>query len=252
MAHLGSVRLAPGRRSPPGPFSRTGRLAAAALITLALAATTAALIGVVFSPADWPRARQAGGKAALAGSVAPAKGPPPAAPSSREWVREPDPRSITLTARDLPGGYHVLREGPAAFSSGGGSPAPPSWDVVFEPDLGQRGDYQLAESLVVVYATPSLAGAALDAQANLERGVRASEQPSPSGVGDRATAWLEPVPDRPQYTLVRVTWKSLNVVAQVSVLGVAAPGQLERTLGLATAQQERIAAPAPARSDTGT
>lgn len=248
MAQPSFLHLAPRRHGVPPPPPRAARLSAAVLLTLALGATVAAVVGILFSGADWPRFRQAGGgAAAAAGPLSLAKGPPPA-PRSPSLVRQPDPRSITLTAVDLPGGYHVLKAGPASFSSGGGLQTPPSWDVVFEPDPGQRADYQLAESLAVVYPSPTLAGAAVETQAALERTARASEQLPRTVLGDRMTVWVEPVPDRPQFALIRVTWQSLNVVGQVSVLGQVGPGQLERAVGLAMAQQERIAAPAPARS----
>ena len=219
----------------------------AAMVALVLAALFA-LGAVLLSPSQWLRQP----RSAVRMAVRPEATAPPATTSSRPFVRNPEPRKITLTTRDLPTGYHVLREGPASFSTGVSGQPPPSWDVVFEPDGGLRADYQLAESLAVVYPTPALAATALDSQDALERGAGASEQRPASGPGDRVTVSVVPIPDRPQYRLVRVTWQSLNVIGQVSLLGQAGTAQPDRAVLLAMAQQDRIGAPAPVKEEPQT
>jgi len=160
-------------------------------------------------------------------------------------VRSPAPRTLTLTTHDLPAGYHVIREAPAGFSQRAGQAAPASWDVLFAPDGGVAAGGQLIESLAVVYPTAAAADAALDAQVAAERAARAVPRPPISSLGDRVTVWVEPAADDASYEIVRVTWRSLNVVAQVSVLGRSAVLDTDRLALLAAIQQDRIGAPAP-------
>lgn len=213
------------------------------LIVLVVLAVACAMAGVatVVSRDQLQRAGR-GVHAARPASASPAQ------PSSSATVRNPEPRALTLTAGDLPPGFHVLKEGPAAFNAGSAGARPPSWDVVFEPGPGQQSGYQLAESLAIVYPTRSLAADAVDSQASLERAARATQQTPSIGVGDRVTIWREQVSARPQAVIVRVTWQSLNIVGQVSLLEPAGSGYSDLAERLAISQQERIGAPAPTKS----
>ena len=161
-------------------------------------------------------------------------------------VRSPAPRAITLETIDLPSGYHVVREAPAAFGPAAGQGPPASWDVVFAPDAAPAAGGQLIESLAVVYPTVAAANAALDQQDASEQSARAVPRNPTVSLGDRETVWVEPAADRPGYQIVRFTWRSLNVVAQVSALGPGDALNPDRIALLASAQQRRIASPAPA------
>jgi hypothetical protein len=215
---------------------RRRRVLVAAAVTPAIA--LAALAGATLFWGEPQAARIAGGGAGS--SLTAPFGPRPA----DEQVRNPAPRTVTLTAADLPPGYHVLRQSPAGFIQGGAGSAPASWDVVFAPDGAPVSGTQLVESMVIVYPSVAAANAALDAQDTADQAARAVPRRPGAGLGDRATEWIEPASERGT-EIVRVTWRSLNVVAQVSALGpigVIDPGRVDL---LAAVQQDRIASPSP-------
>jgi hypothetical protein len=166
---------------------------------------------------------------------------PTPTPSSR-GSSDPDPRAVTLKVTDLPAGYHVLREGQASFTPGAGGPTSPSWDVVFQPDAGQQADYRLVESVVVVYLSAAQATASLDSQATSERAAHAIELPAAGGLGDQGLAWVESPADGSDNAIVRVTWQSVDVVGQVSVLGRSGPSLQAQAMHLAITQQSAIRA----------
>lgn len=170
----------------------------------------------------------------------PLTNPRPTPTPSSGGPSDPDPRTVTLKTTDLPAGYHVLREGQAIFSPGtGGSP---SWDVVFQADAGQQADYRLVESTVVVYPNPAQATASLDSQASSERSAQAIELPAAGGLGDQGLAWEETPPDGSDAAIIRVTWQSLDVVGQVTVLGRPGQSLQAQAMHLAITQQSAIRA----------
>jgi len=152
----------------------------------------------------------------------------------------PEPRLVTLRTTDLPPGHHVLHEGSASFSSTGGRGQPQSWDVVFAPDLGQPAEFQLIESVVAVYPDDATAAAAVDIEDAAERSAHALQQTRVPSLGDQQAIWIQPAPDHATYGVTRVTWRSVNVVGQVSVLGPITPLVREMTVYLATVEQDRI------------
>jgi hypothetical protein len=161
-------------------------------------------------------------------------------------ILAPDPAAVTLQTGDLPSGYHVLKANKASFSSGE-SDAYPSWDVVFEPDAGNRGAaYPLAESLAVVYPSDGEASRAIQTQSAADRSGGAAQYVPQSKVGDEVTVWVEKTSNRPEYRVVRVTWRYANVVGQVSTLvPAAAAAHPEQTLQLAKVEQDRLKSRSP-------
>jgi len=157
-----------------------------------------------------------------------------------EVSRNPAPKAITLRASDLPAGSRLLREAPVGFSPTDARGGPSSWDAIFV-----SGDGQMIESLAVVYPDADAARAAFDAQDVAEQAAGAVRQSPIRGLGDRESVWQETGPSGAQ-GITRVTWQSLNVVAQVSVLGPAGGVSQDGVLNLAAVEQDRIAAPAPA------
>jgi hypothetical protein len=158
--------------------------------------------------------------------------------SGSNKILVPDPRAVTLLVTDLPSGYHVRKAGPATFSAGG-QPLP-SWDVVFEPDSNQHADFQMAESLVALYPTTAAATQALDSQVASEQASQAQQYVPLGKLGDRVTVWVEPPSGGGQTEIVRVTWQSLNVLSEVSILGPAGSLQPGRAVQLASVQEERL------------
>jgi hypothetical protein len=191
---------------------------------------------------DQPRLLQRGAAPTGVATEPASSNPQPTPTPSSRGPSDPDPRAVTLKVGDLPAGYHVLREGQAAFSLGSGGPASPSWDVVFQADAGQQADYRLVESVVVVYLSAAQATASLDSQASSERSAHAIEVPSAGGLGDQGLAWEESPADGSDSAIVRVTWQSAGVVGQVSVLGRSGPGLQAQAMHLAITQQSSIRA----------
>ena len=99
----------------------------------------------------------------------------------------------------------------------------------------------------MIYPSPAAAAAALASHDAAERGTQAFELPTVTGVGDQVSAWEEPAPGDSGGAIVRVTWQSREVIAQVSVLGQPGVALEDATVQLATAQQAsiRTAQPAP-------
>jgi hypothetical protein len=173
-------------------------------------------------------------------ATTPGEAPPrPASPG--QPARRTQPRAVTLQVGDLPPGARVSREGPASFSSR--SLPPPSWDVVMRPDPAQPADYEFAESLAVVYPSDRVSGSAMSSLAAAERASGATETAVTTTVGDRQTVWVEQAPGRPGVAIVRVTWQSMNVVGEVSILAQAGPLEVQRAVQLALVEQGRIGAP---------
>ncbi len=231
------------RRQLAGSARRWSQRVGVAIVVVTAVAAAAGWAVVLFFPDAWPL----GGEQAIATPSAAPTGPREGgealngpSPSTRQM--NPEPRAVALRTTDLPPGYHVLHEGPASFSSTGGEEQPSSWDVVFAPDLGQRAELLLIESVVAVYPDATTADAAVDIEDAAERSAHALEQAPVPSLGDRQAIWVQPAPDRDTYGVTRVTWQSINVVGQISTLGPMTPPVLGMTEHLATLEQDRIRA----------
>jgi hypothetical protein len=157
----------------------------------------------------------------------------------------PDPRAVTLELHDLPAAYHVLKANPVVFTSG--EESSPSWDVVFEPDSSNtKPEYALAESLAIVYPSVAVAKGAIEALGTAERANHFQQYVSLAKLADQNVVWVERTSNRQDLVVVRVTWRYSNVVGQVSILASASNPKPERALQLASTQQERLKARAPA------
>jgi hypothetical protein len=186
------------------------------------------------------------GRRAASPTAIPSAGPSPP-PATAAAARSPalNPASVTLTAADLPSGYHVLSQGPASFGGGSGSApagsaAPPSWDVVFAGDSAQAPAKRLVESLAVVYPATSGARQGLAQVDAVEAAQTATREPPPAALGPDSRQWAERSPNGGAFTIIRLAWVTGRVVSQVSVLDVDGPGTREQAVSLALAQQRRL------------
>jgi len=212
-----------------------------ALTAACLAALLALLATAFFAEVGRGRGLQAGGTTVIYASSAGEAAPLPLSPA--QPARRTEPRTVTLRASDLPPGARLSKEGPASFSAN--ELPPPSWDVVIRPDPGQPAGYEFAESLAVVYPNDQVAASAMASLSTAERANGATEVAASPPVGDRQTVWVEQTRARPGAAIVRVNWQSMNVVGEVSILGQAGPGQVQRAVQLALVEQDRIGAPVP-------
>jgi hypothetical protein len=229
---------APGRGSVVMRYG-LGRRVQAAVVGLGYPALLLARGTVVFSAQGplMPRSSQAAGSVSANRPVAPT----PQAPA----LLAPDPHTVILNAGDLSGGFHVQRAKPVAFISAGDSY--PSWDVVYEPNSAvQGGEYLLAESLVVVFSNVPVAAGAWEARVAANRASKAQEYVPLSKVGDQVAVWVEKIANSPDYVVIRVTWRYVNVVSEVAILTPASSPRPERALQLAKIQQDRLKTRAPA------
>ena len=172
--------------------------------------------------------------------------PSPNAQSTTTRGSPPSPATLTLAAADLPLGYHLLSQGPASFSSvSSASPqsraTPPSWDVVFVKDSAQSAGRRMVESLVVIYPGATAARQAMAQVAAAETAQSATPQPPPAGLGSYAGEWIEHAPNGGPYAVVRVSWVSGNVIAQLSILDLADQTLVDQANTLALAQERRLA-----------
>lgn len=233
--------------SRPGLRYDFARRGLAILLAVALPALLVGLGAFLFTGGQWQAPLRSAQRTVAAGQdrAGASHTPQPEATAPPTRILAPDPSAVTLQADDLPAGYHVLKANKASFSTG--SDAYPSWDVVFEPDATARAPaYPLAESLAVVYPSVSAAARAVDAQSSLDRSGGAAPYVPSSRVGDQVTVWVEKTSNRPDYAVVRVTWRYVNVVGQVSMLTPSRAVRPDQALTLANREQERIKASAPA------
>jgi hypothetical protein len=97
----------------------------------------------------------------------------------------------------------------------------------------------------VVYPSADAAARAVDAQSSLDRSGGAAPYVPKARVGDQVTVWVEKTSNRPDYAVVRVTWRYVNVVGQVSMLTPSRAVRPDQAVTLANREQERIKASAP-------
>jgi len=237
---LRRVRMLRSQRLPlPVRRYGPGRRLQVAAVGVGYPTLVASLVGVLFSlqvplpalrlPQGLPGSSRSTVTAAETASPSPGAG----------RVLSPDPQQATLTAADLPGSWHVERARPVAFSSPNDSF--PGWDAVYLPDKPDpRSDYQEVESLVVVYSGVTKASSAVDSWASADRAAQSQEYVPLARLGDQDTMWVEKTANRPEFVVIRVTWRYVNVVGQVAILTSSSSPHPERALQLANLQQNRI------------
>lgn len=233
--------------SQPGFHYDFGRRVLAVLLALALPALLVGLGAFLFAGGQWQTSLKSAQRTVAAGQdrAGGSHSPQPESTAAPTRILAPDPSAVTLQPGDLPPGYHVLKANKASFSTG--SDAYPSWDVVFEPDAtNQAPAYPLAESLAVVYPSSNAAAGAVEAQSGVDRRGGAAPYVPSSKVGDQVNVWVEKTSNRPDYAVVRVTWRYVNVVGQVSLLTPSRAVHPDQALTLANREQERIKGSAPA------
>jgi len=241
-----------GRSAPVAPAMQRGGLHRSQRAVLGgLTAVCLAVLVALVATALLPQAGAGRLRAAVQGSTVISEGSTSAWPGAilsgtGQPGRLTEPRAVTIKPGDLPAGTRVDSEGPASFRAGSGT-VPPSWDVLMHLDPAQAPGFTYVESLAVVYPTDRVAASAMTSMGTAELANRASEQPASVPIAARQTVWVEQNPGKADEVIVRVTWQSMNVVAQVSVYGQAGQARLDRALQLARLEQERISAPVPFR-----
>jgi hypothetical protein len=145
-----------------------------------------------------------------------------------------DPETAVLSIDQLPG-YELINSAEAARPGGGTEPN--SWDNVFQKSRPGARDYRMTEAIVVVYATPAEAMAEVDQLRQAEESLGAKA--SPGLVVSESTTWVEPLGVR-GYSLIRVVFRTDNVVAQVALLGSDDPALASEVQNLAGAQRARL------------
>lgn len=223
----GKELLAAPKPVPSGsPSWKKSVPSAIAVLLILLSAGTLILVLRSQPAATAPSSRQAVSQTPSSTRPVPAPEPSP--------VR--DPASLTVGLTELPSGYQLVRAGPAA-TTGPGQPVP-SWDAVFLRGTSDLSNYQVAESMVIVYATTDGAHAGFDEQA--ARGPGAGQ--IPVSLGDESVGWTELAPSFPGLKIVRLTFRIGSLLAQVVLLGPAGSQVQEDALGLSVIQVERLKA----------
>jgi hypothetical protein len=205
-----------------------------ALITVAVIVAAISALGVV--PRHQAPAPPARGGVRAQQSANPT--PPPAATAAPTTGPEAstvlDPARLTVALEDMPPGYTLVRAGPASIS-GPGQP-PSSWDAVFARGASSQIDYRVAESMVLVYSTPADARAGFEQQASARR-----DAPQvPVSLGDESVAWIEDVPGAAGFKVVRMTWRTRNLVAYLAMVGPAQSPIQDDAFSLSRIQVERL------------
>lgn len=144
-----------------------------------------------------------------------------------------DAKTAVLSVEQLPD-YRLVSSTEAVRPGG---VVPNSWDSVFQKSHAGSVDYRMAEAIVVVYGTTdeAIAGVDLLRQAEESQGAKAL----PAVVGSESTTWVEPL-QIPGYEIVRVVFRTDNVVAQIAILGKNSPLLSDDVKVLASAQQTRL------------
>jgi hypothetical protein len=145
-----------------------------------------------------------------------------------------DAKTTVLSVDDLPD--YTLVSSAEAVRPGG--TVPNGWDNVFQKSRAGALDYRMAEAIVVVYDSADEAIARVDLlrQAEESQGAKAS----PALAGSQGTSWVEPL-KIPGYEIVRVVFRTDNVVAQIAILGKASPLLSDDAKVLVSIQQTRLA-----------
>ncbi len=150
------------------------------------------------------------------------------------YTKHLDAQTAVLSVDDLPD-YRLVSSAEAVRPEG---VVPNGWDNVFQKSHTGVLDYRMAEAIVVIYGTTDEAIAAVDVlgQGEESQGAKAS----PALAGTQSTTWVEPL-EIPGYEIVRVVFRTDNVVAQIAVLGKDSPLLSDDVKLLASTQQTRLA-----------
>ena len=150
------------------------------------------------------------------------------------YLKHLDAKTVVLSVDDLPD-YRLVSSAEAIRPGGA---VPNGWDNVFQKSHAGALDYRMAEAIVVVYGSTdeAIAGVDLLRQAEESQGAKAS----PASVGSQATSWVEPL-EIPGFEIVRVVFRTDNVVAQIAILGKDSPLLSDDVKVLASTQQTRLA-----------
>jgi hypothetical protein len=150
------------------------------------------------------------------------------------YTKHLDAKTAVLSVDDLPD-YRLVSSAEAVRPGG---IVPNGWDNVFQKSHPGALDYRMAETIVVVYGSTdeAIAGVDLVRQAEESQGAKAS----PALSGSQAMCWVEPL-EIPGYEIVRVVFRTDNVVAQIAILGKDSPILTDDVKALASTQQTRLA-----------
>jgi hypothetical protein len=145
-----------------------------------------------------------------------------------------DAKTAVLSVDNLPD-YRLVSSAKAVQPGG---VVPNGWDNVFQKSQPGALDYRMAEAIVVVYGSTddAIAGVDLIRQAEESQGAKASPALSDS----QMTSWVEPLKIR-GYEIVRVVFRTDNVVVQIAILGKDSPALTDDVKALASTQQTRLA-----------
>jgi hypothetical protein len=230
--HLAGVELASRVQAREYRVSRHAwvpALIAAAVIGAAISAL--AVVPRHQAPAAASRGGVQAQQSANPGSSPAATSAPPTGPQTSTVL---DPARLTVALEDMPEGYTLVRAGPASIS--GPDQPPSSWDEVFARGASGQVDYRVAESMVLVYSNAAGARAGFQAQASARR----DAAQLPVSLGDESVAWIEDVPGAPGFKVVRMTWRSGNLVAYVAMVGPAQSSVQDDAFSLSRVQVERL------------
>lgn len=200
---------------------------------IALVAAATVVFAAVFANLD---ALTAATKTATTSALAkPAAGGTNSLPTKQGgYTNHLDAQTAVLSVDDLPD-YRLVSSAEAVRPEG---VVPNGWDNVFQKSHTGVLDYRMAEAIVVIYGTTDEAIAAVDVLGQGEESQGA--EVSPALVGSQSTTWVEPL-EIPGYEIVRVVFRTDNVVAQIAILGKDSPLLSDDVKLLASTQQTRLA-----------
>jgi hypothetical protein len=221
-ARAGEYRVVPARAWVP------------VLIAAAVIGTAISALAVVPRHQAPPAASRGGVRAQQSANPASSPAPTSAPTPGPQTSTVLDPARLTVALEDMPEGYTLVRAGPASIS-GPGQP-PSSWDEVFARGASGQVDYRVAESMVLVYSNAADARVGFQAQASARR----DAVQLPVSLGDESLAWIEDVPGAPGFKVVRMTWRSGNLVAYVAMVGPAQSSIQDDAFSLSRVQVERL------------
>ena len=155
-------------------------------------------------------------------------------PNQGDNTKHLDAKTAVLSVDNLPD-YRLVSSAEAVRPGG---TVPNGWDNVFQKSQPGALDYRMAEAIVVVYGSTddAIAGVDLIRQAEESQGAKASPALSDS----QMTSWVEPLKIR-GYEIVRVVFRTDNVVVQIAILGKDSPALTDDVKALASTQQTRLA-----------
>jgi hypothetical protein len=203
------------------------------LEVIALCAVVTVVLTAVFANLE---ARTAATETATKSSPAkPAEGDTNSLPTNQGgYTKHLDAKTVVLSVDDLPD-YRLVSSAEAVRPGG---TVTNGWDNVFQKSHAGALDYRMAEAIVVIYSTTDEAIAGVDLLRQAEESQGAKE--SPSSAGNQAMSWVEPL-QIPGYEIVRVVFRTDNVVAQIAILGKDSPLLSDDVKVLASTQETRLA-----------